>query len=174
MMSFSCGDKEKSNQKDYSYDRGTTLKKIEKILNKSAPEYKEIVDDGFSNIDGGIPIGYSVFDLTNPSNKSKKTPEDTGEGIEFIEGHFYHFSPVIMSMSYSHIAFFSKGEMITFSSINCLDKGDSFNSVLEFIKDKPSIKKEVINNIKNYRRFGYYHIEDNYGMSINCDCDPCE
>jgi hypothetical protein len=61
--------------------------------------------------------------------------------------------------------------MIVFKKINCPGRGDSFESVVNFarnkLKDLPS-EKVVIQNIMNYRRFGVYFIEDAHSEKLNC------
>tara|TARA_R100000789_G_C3013937_1_gene151986 strand:+ start:389 stop:922 length:534 start_codon:yes stop_codon:yes gene_type:complete len=166
-LTFSCNIKSQVESTDIS------LKDFELILNESIPEYRNYNDKGFTSLNNEIPIGYFVFDLTDVSNVSKRSPEDEGESIKFYEGHYYHFAPVIMSISYSHIAYIEDDELKVFKSINCKDKGDNLLSVQMFAQNKKS-NSDVMMRIDNYRKYGRYYIEDNYGMSVNCDCDPCE
>jgi|SRR5690554_2563113 len=156
------------------YNTNQTLQKFCEVLNEVSPQYKTIVDGGFGITENGVPYGFTVYDLNDPSNFSKRTPIDTIENIKFKNGHFYHFVPVIMSMSYSNIAYFEDNEIKIFKSINCLNKGDSYDDFIMFAKKKLNDKKDVLQNLKNYREFGEYLIEDNYGMKVDCDCAPCE
>jgi len=158
------------------YDRNLIFERFNSELNGSIPDFKIIIEGGFKTTDDGVPVGYTVYDLNDPNNFSKKIPDDSINNIVFKEGHFYHFSPVIMSLSFSHIAYLEKGNIIIFKSVNCLDKGDSFKDVLSYanekLKNNPK-KEDIMNRLKNYRQYGDYHIEDNYGMKINCKCSPC-
>lgn len=159
------------------FDRDVVLNKFNEVLNESAPEYGQIVDGGFHSTDEGVPIGYSVYDLSDVSNVGKVLPNDRREGIKFIEGHFYHFSASILSMSYSHIAYLGNKDIMIFKSINCKDKGHLIEEVIDFAESKISKtekRETILLNLRNYRSFGRYTVEDNYGMKINCNCSPCE
>lgn len=156
------------------YNKEKVLSELNTILNSSVPEYKSITENGFSNTSEGVTIGYTVRDLTDTTNVNKRTPDDKGDGIKFIENHFYHFVPVIMPMSYSHIAYLEDGNIKVFKSINCTDIGDDFDDFIAFAKTKLIEKEDVLENLKNYRKFGEYLVEDNYGMTVNCECNPCE
>lgn len=170
LVFLSCVNTQKTNL----YDKEKVFTELNIVLNNSVPEYKSITDIGFSNTSEGVTIGYTIRDLTDTTNVNKRTPDDKGDGIKFIENHFYHFAPVIMSMSYSHIAYLEDGKIKVFKSINCIDRGDSFDEFIIFAKTKLKGNNDVLENLKNYRDFGEYLIEDNYGMSVNCKCKPCD
>lgn len=164
-------------QSTKTYDKKDVLRKFNMVLNNSAPEYKKIVDGGFSNMEDGVTIGYTVYDLTDTTNINKKIPTDTITGIEFKEGHFYHFVPAIFSMSFSNIAYLENGNIKIFESINCLDKGTTLDEVMNFAKEKlkgHKDEKAILTNIKNYRQFGNYLTEDNYSLKLDCKCSPCD
>jgi hypothetical protein len=157
------------------YNKNEVLKEFNVILNDLTSEFSIIVEGGFSNTEEGVPIGYTVYSLNDPNNYSK-TPYEN-DGITFLEGHFYHFSPVLMFISYSNIAYLENGKVKIFKAVNCLDRGDDINKVIEFANDKlknNSNKAEIIERIKNYRQFGRYHIEDVHSMKIDCECSPCQ
>jgi hypothetical protein len=161
----------KNNDKVQIYQANKVLSELNMILNESIPEYKEISSIGFSNRPNGKTIGYTVYDLSKKKNINKFN-SDTISAIEFLDNHFYHFSPVIKYMSYSHIAFLEKGKIKVFKFINCPNKGDDLADVLKFAEQKLRYgddKNEVLKNIENYRDYGYYHVEDNYGASVNCE-----
>ena len=170
LMFLSCA----NTQSSKLYNKDEVLTELNSILNSSVPEYKSINEMGFSNTDEGVTIGYTIRDLTDTTNVNKRTPDDMGDGIKFVENHFYHFVPVIMSMSYSHIAYLEDGNIKVFKSINCIDKGDDFDEFIAFAKTKLKGNNDVLKNLKNYRDFGEYLIEDNYGMTVNCKCKPCD
>ena len=156
------------------YDTNEVLIKFNTVLNDYAPEYSTIIDGGFAHTKEGLPKGYTIFDLNDPNNYSILSENKI---ISFNEGHFYHFSSVFMYMSYSHIAYLDKGKIIIFKAVNCLDKGDDFNELIDFankkLKNNPH-KDEIIERIENYRKYGLYYTEDIHSMRVDCDCLPCE
>ena len=158
---FSCVKIQKTN----IYNREKVFSKLNTILNTSIPQKI----GGFSNAPNGATIGYTVWDLTDTTNVNIRTPiEKASNGIKFIEKHFYHFVPILTYISYSHIAYLENGNIKVFKSINCNNRGDNYDDLIEFAKRKCT-KKEVLENLKNYRHFGIYLAEDNYGMTLNCN-----
>lgn len=157
-----------------NYDTYEILNKFNSVLNEFAPEYSTVIDGGFSNTKEGLPMGYTIFDLNDPDNYSILSEN---KSISFNEGHFYHFSSIFMDMSFSHIAYLDKGKVIIFKAVNCFDKGDDFNELIDFankkLENNPH-KKEIMERIQNYRNYGLYSIVDIHSMNVNCDCSPCE
>ncbi|NUY82763.1 hypothetical protein HUK80_17805 [Flavobacterium sp. MAH-1] len=148
-----------------------TLRKIETFLNDNIPQYKTIVENGFSHTEDGTLIGYSIYDLTDTTNVNKKVPDDGLPKIKFVKGHFYHVSPVISSISYSSIFYFDGNDFRVFKFVNCPNLGIKIDEVLEFadkeLGGNPR-KVQILTNIENYRKFGYYIEEDNYSQ-LNCN-----
>lgn len=173
LLNNNCGSNTYTKSKDYN--RNEVLKEFNIVLNELAPEYSTIIEGGFSNTEEGVPIGYSIYSLNDPNNYSKVPYEDNN--IIFMEGHFYHFAPVLRLISYSQIAYLENGNVKIFKALNCLDRGNSIYEVVEFANEKlkgHSNKAEIIERIKNYRQFGRYHSEDIHSTRVNCECSPCE
>lgn len=83
-----------------------------------------------------------------------------------------------MPYSQSHIAYFEHGVIRKiFKSVNCTDRGDNIKDVLTFADEKlkncPN-KKNILENISNYRKYGFYIRTDHHSQFVNCDCNPCE
>jgi len=166
----------KSIQSNYVvYNRDNVLSKFDSILNQNVPEYKIIVTDGFTHNADGLTVGYSVYDLSDYNNRSKKTPDDTINHLKFIDKHFYHFVPNIMSMSYSHIAYFEDGKIYFFNAINCDKRGDSPVKFVSFVHNKyknNKTKENIINNYRDRYEKEYVIYTDNYDMKLNCTSMP--
>jgi hypothetical protein len=142
------------------YDRRQILNQLAEILNKSVPEDRTILGrKGYHVNDEGRGVGFFIYDLTNPSNK-ETTLRDC---IEFKNNHIYHFAPISKRHSFSHIVVLEDGNLKVFKSINCKDKGDSLEDVINYVslklKDDEN-KDEILNRIKDYRKYGIYTTVD--------------
>ena len=151
-----------SQQKNAVYDRDEVLKEFEIELNTAIPKLMEFDGIGFSHSKKGTKR-YTVYDLTDTTNAGRSQMNNKSEEMLFKEGHFYHFSPVMGSTSYSFIAYLKYGEILTFKYVNCPGVKDDIDDVLEFAKQK-KIDLSTINNIMNYRNFGRYVWMDNYAV----------
>ncbi len=156
---------------DNLYDRKRTIKQLAKILNKSVPERKTLYRTGFDiTDDNGSPAGFFIYDLTDTSNR-----DVTSTGcIEFMENHIYHFAPFDYALSLSHILILENGRLEIFKSINCTDRGDKLEDVIAYINQKlakDENKDEILERIKNYRKFGRYFKMDNYSELVCQEAD---
>ncbi|MEO6335144.1 MAG: hypothetical protein ABIO91_09185 [Pyrinomonadaceae bacterium] len=132
---------------DPKYDRESTLRKFEEILKSSVPAYAQFSHDGFF-----------VFDLNNPGNRLIPKPfVKSSICIDFIEGHIYHFSPVSLVKSQSHITFLDTGGFRIFRSVNC-HGGDDLDLVVSqaaALLRTSKKKTEIIGRLKRYRYFAF-------------------
>jgi hypothetical protein len=169
LLLVSCSNKQitkKTNILSSNYTEN--LEYIANILNKDIPNYsyKMSLEEGFNfNKEKNKIIGLNIFDL------------NIGERIStnFKNGHIYHISPINFENSFSYILCVFDNKLTLFSSINCKDKGDSLDDVLNFIQNRASnsVSHQVIERIKDYRRYGNY-IKIDAITSLKCDCEPCE
>ena len=139
---------------DHLYVRSRVLEELAAILNESIPEYSKGVARGFYS-DKEIGIGFFVFDLTTPGNKSL-TLQDC---VDFINGHIYHVAPPDSHFSLSHIVILEEGKLKVFRSVNCPSRGDNLEDVIKYVSAKLSHdeqRDEIIDRVRNYRKFGFY------------------
>lgn len=132
---------------DSLYDRNEVQHLLADNLNKQM----SIKRNGF-DVKNDKPMGFAVFDLTNPSNKSIGA-----KCVDFIDGHIYHFSPDFFDQSESSIAILESGKIKFFEKINCDDIDKKLREVLDYVKQisiKYNITNETIQRVGNYRRYG--------------------
>jgi len=128
--------------------------------------YKLSKEKGFNIKDEEIIVGVNIYDLNN------------GEKIKtnFKNDHIYHISPKNFQDSFSYILGVSENKMTLFKAINCTDRGNSLEEVVEFINARFSSKENlarIIENVKNYRKYGTYLRTDSMTV-LKCKCEPCE
>jgi len=102
-------------------------------------------------------VGAFIWDITDTLNN--ETILNDSSCIALREGHIYHFSPTRIKYSYSNIAILNNGRVIIFKAINCPNRGDKLEDVIQFIIDSlhsSEPKEELINRVKNYRKYGAY------------------
>ena len=165
-MNKKCGQ-----NSDNQYDRVEMLGKLGKILNETMINYynakystKKMPAKNPRFVNNERPIGFSVFDLTDISNKGLPL----GNCIEFKDNHVYHFSLIHIPYSFSHIAILEGGNLKVFKAINCKD-GDSLENVINYLNQKledDKDKDEILNRIRDYRNYGVYHTVDD--DSLRC------
>lgn len=140
--------------KDPLYDRAHVLNELADILNHSIPEYPKVKGKGFySNSENGI--GFFVVDLMNPLNKDLTL----SDCVEFINGHVYHVAPQQAAYSLSHIVILEEGKLKVFRSINCPERGDRLEDVINYVSAKlagDKNREQVIDRVRNYRKYGFY------------------
>ena len=151
---------------DELYNRQKVLEQIAEILKDSVPEFKEFNAYNFS-AESEKPKGFNVYDLTDVSNKFFY-PNDC---VNIINNHIYHVYPARYENSLSHIIILENGNLKVFKSINCTDRGDTVEDVIIYLNQKiPDIdenKKQILERVKNYRKYGKYPRID-YSASIYC------
>lgn len=147
---------------DKLYDRKKVIRQLAKILNKSIPENRW----GKFGVteDGNRPAGFIIYDLTDTSNRGYPST-----CIEFKENHIYHFVPWDYAFSLSHLVILEKGNLKVFRSINCKDRGDTLEDALAYLNQKLANDKgkdEILERVKNYRKYGKYFRMDNYSTLV--------
>lgn len=152
---------------DSLYDRDNVLKQLAVILNDTATyfhnaKYLNKKRVSIAGVENGRPVGFTVYDLTDDTNIG--TP--LASCMEFKDNHIYHFSLIFASYSFSHIVILEGGKLKTFKGINC-KKGDSLDDVINYLGQKlknDNNKDEIINRLKNYRKYGLYAATDNSAL----------
>lgn len=143
---------------DKLYNREKVLEQLANILNRSVPEFAEVVNKPFAvkNERGNF---FFVYDLTDPLNKSSLTTTC----IDLINNHIYHFAPIEYNFSFSHIVILEDGSLKVFKSIDCWNRGDKLENVISYVSRKlegKTDKDKIIERIKNFRKYGMYFYED--------------
>jgi hypothetical protein len=143
---------------DSLYNRQNILEQLAEILNESVPEFKKIYKNGF-HVKNEKPIKFFIFDLTDTSNKGTSLDDC----VKLRDKHIYHFAAISYGYSFSHILILENGNLKVFRSINCKDRGDSLEDVLNYLSQKLKTDKnkgEIISRVKNYREYGIYYSVD--------------
>lgn len=147
-----------SENSDKLYNRQKVLEQLASILNRSVPSYARIFGQGFG-VENGRGSFFFVYDLTDPSNRS----DAKASCIDFKNDHIYHFAAFDFNFSYSHILILENGKLKVFKSIDCWNKGDKLEDVISYVSKKlenNTNKNEIIERVKNYRKYGRYFYED--------------
>jgi hypothetical protein len=137
------------------YNRKVVLNEFVNTLNLLIPKWG-IDKKGFFITDNCQLVGSFIWDITDTLNKYTW---DEDKCVIFEEGHIYHFSPMRKTYSYSSIAILNQGNIKVFKAVNCPEKGDKIEDVVQYVKDSlPSymVDEALINRVKDYRRFGVY------------------
>lgn len=148
---------------DSLYGKQKTLEKFDGILKSSIPGYAQFPQQRFF-----------VYDLTNPQNYYISATSSYQEFgcINFRNNHIYHFSPVELSDSKSHIGFLKDGKLKVFESVNCEHSNDNLEKAINYANETLKNDKnrdEILTRLKNYRRYGFYFTVDDYRVSCNYD-----
>lgn len=139
---------------DGKYNRKKVFIEFANTLNLLIPEWG-IEKKGFYVNEKCQLIGSFIWDITDTLNKETTL----NECIALREGHVYHFSPMRKTYSYSNIAILNNGQVRIFKAINCPEKGDKIEDVIQYIKDSVSSipdQSELLNRLKDYRKYGVY------------------
>ncbi|WP_299125884.1 hypothetical protein [uncultured Tenacibaculum sp.] len=145
---FSCYSQKKE------VDDNKLLNSMAEILNQSIPIYKEVYKEKGFYVSDKQPKNFFVYDLINIDDNLIKSP------VNLKNGGIYHFSALHFRFSYSHIAVIIDGELKIFSFLNCDDKGDKIEDVISYLKKNFNLTNEVLNQVKNYRKYGVYYKVD--------------
>ena len=136
------------------YNRKKVFDEFAKTLNLLVPEWGGDKKGFYVNEECQL-IGAFIWDITDTLNKETTL----NECIALKEGHIYHFSPMRRTYSYSSIAILSNGQVKIFKAINCPEKGDKIEDVIQYAKDSLSSiphEPELIIRLKDYRKYGVY------------------
>jgi hypothetical protein len=146
-----------SENPDKLYNRQKLFEKLADILNESVPEYAKVFKQRFA-VENERGNSFFVYDLTDPSNNPSMTA-----CIDFKNNHIYHFAPQEFNFSFSHILILEDGKLKVFRSIDCWNRGDKLEDVISYVSKKLENNKdkdEIIERIKNFRKYGFYFYED--------------
>jgi len=151
---------------DSLYNRAEVIKHLARILNKSIPERKKTYGTGYGITESGnSPAGFFIHDLTDIANK-----DITSTGcIEFKQNHIYHFAPFDYAFSLSHILILEKETLKVFKSINCKNRGDRIEDVLDYLNQKLNNDKnkvEILERVKNYRQYSKFFKMDGHSTLV--------
>jgi hypothetical protein len=136
------------------FEGKNVLREFSNILERSIPEYRKYFNNGFFANEGRA-VGFSVYDLTDPRNKQSSDDEH----VYFVKNHIYHFAPIDLPWSFSFIAVLGESDIRVFKAINCKNKGDRLEDVLQYLKVKlknDPDKNAILTRVKNYRKHGVY------------------
>lgn len=153
-----------SPNQDGLYERTAVLGFLAKTLNESIPEFRGFDPGGFQ-VKAERAKNFFVYDLVDIANKQTST-----QCVQLIDNHVYHFAPLHVPYSFSHILILEHGSMKVFRSINCKGRGDTIESVIEYLKKRFTDKSDadgLIDRLRKYRKFGYYFTVDD--DVIRCD-----
>jgi len=147
---------------DSLYNRQDMLEKLATILNDTSTHYhnakyqiKKKLD--LANVKNERPFGFFVYDLTDDSNGTSLS-----KCIEFKNNHIYHFALMDIPYSFNHIVILEGGTLKVFKAINCKD-GDSLENAISYLNQKlkdDKDKDEILNRVRNYRKYGIYSTVD--------------
>jgi hypothetical protein len=154
-----------SSNTDQIYNRQKVLQQFAEVLNTSIPEFEK--DNRFKfYVNNEKSGGFGIYDLTDTLNLDKAT--DNG-CVEFIDNHIYHVFPYQHPYSFNHIIILENGNLKVFKSINCKDRGETLDDVINYLNLKlvnNKNKSEILERVKNYRRYGEYTRFDNFSTIL--------
>lgn len=151
---------------DRLYDRQKVLTELAGILDRSIPEYRKEFSAGFY-VRNERAAAFDIYDLTDTSNIDSAR-NGRRQCINFINNHIYHVYPLDYGFSFSHLVILEDGNLKVFKCVNCKDRGDSMADLISYLERKVmNDKDEIINRVKNYRKYGSYTKTDNY-TAIRC------
>ncbi|MEZ5347359.1 MAG: hypothetical protein R2681_17560 [Pyrinomonadaceae bacterium] len=146
---------------DTLYDKQKMLEKFDRILKSSIPAYAQFPRQRFF-----------VWDLTNSKDyylSATNSYQEVG-CINFKDNHIYHFSPVGLSDSQSHIAFLEDGKLKVFENVVCEYNNSNLEKAINYVVEKlknDKNKNKILTRLKNYRRYGFYSTDDDYRTFCN-------
>jgi hypothetical protein len=142
---------------DPSYSREGVSNRLVNAYNALKKERGvEFLD--FKSQRGGYPDLF-IWDLTDVSNRSF----GSGDCVDFIEGHVYHFAAREMFFSLSMAAVLEGGTVSIYGPLNCGEAANDFERLLLRLNGKVGRNdpaRETLTRVKNYRRFGHYFRAD--------------
>jgi len=136
------------------------LEEFAAVLNRNIPEFRRVHDpEGFRIVDGR-PVAFFVFNLADTANAYPKNAFDStaysdGNPFTLNSRGVYHFAPLRLNLSFSHIGVLAKGRLKVFSFLNCEGKGDSLPDVVEYVTEM-GFDNTVVARVRNYRAYGTY------------------
>ena len=161
-----------SKNSDSLYDRKKVLKQLARILETTATSFynakylNKKKEMHLAAVKNEIPVGFTIYDLTDPSNFGEPL---RSQCVEFKNFHVYHFSGIFTPYSFSHVVILEDGQLKVFKAINCKE-GDRLDDLINYLNQKLKDRKDkddIIDRVKNYRKFGSYFAVDS--SSLECE-----
>jgi hypothetical protein len=144
---------------DSLYNAEQLLNSFAEILNDSLEMHRDRVQ-AICRVENGIPKFFFVFDLVDTLNNTIDN-----DRIAFRNKHVYHFSTISFAFSYSNICVLNDRDIIIFRNVNCPSIDNNIEEVLNYVRDmlqNNENKEQIINQIKNYRKYSRFIKMDNY------------
>lgn len=139
------------------------LEEFAAILNRNVPEFRETIDrKGFRVVDGQ-PVRFFVFNLADTTNSFPRDldpAKDTQLPFALNEQGIFHFAPIWLEYSISHIGVVENDQLRVFSFVNCEGRGESIRDVVEYVSGLGSYDSAVIARVQDYRSYGFYVLYD--------------
>jgi len=137
------------------------LEQFAAVLNKDIPQFRDDDPRGFVVVNGR-PANFFVFNLvdtTNSFSPLRLDPPGTDDAsrVPFIlnERGVFHFAPLQLSLSYSHIAILDHGHLKVFGFVNCEGRGASLRDIIQYATQL-GYSDAMIDRLQHYRTFGVY------------------
>ncbi len=131
------------------------------ILNRDIPEFREKYDPGGFAVVDGRPVNFFVFNLADTTNIFPLSSPKSATGPFVLNARgVYHFAPLRLEVSFSHIGVLDNGQLKVFRFLNCEGKGDSVRDVVKYLTQNGSFSDTVIARVQNYRSYGRYFQTD--------------
>lgn len=171
-----CGSdiKVKSSEKEWQISE-VYAQAFADFLNHAIPEYELSKGEKFFfDKENCLVSRTRIYDLTDGSTSNTNSNR---WDFKLEKNHVYYFYALDFNYAFSHIAYIAENGTLTFfESINCMDRGDNLQDVLEFLNEvleNNLNRDEIIKRVKNY--WDYYSLTSDDGILIpmKCDCSPC-
>lgn len=154
----------------------SSAEKIIEFLKRAVPEYKIKTNEDFMFDKAHCFIKRVAFhDLTNTAVINTFSDRNR---FRFENNHIYHFYIVDAQLAFSHILYIDKDGLFTFfETINCKNRGNTLPEVTEFLLNELAAnpqKDEIVERVRNYRRYYVSAAIDDIKVSLKCECEPCD
>lgn len=106
--------------------------------------------------------GFFIYDLVKPTNNT----QDTAVLFEIYNNHIYHFASYHYPESHNNILIVENGKIKIFTYLNCTEKGDQIEDVVQYIQKQQLDKlhdKKMIQRVKKFRNYGNYMTYSHHG-----------
>lgn len=139
------------------------------LTNALKPENEQYYFPGGVRIkNNSIPVNFFVFDMIDTTQNWYPPEMSIGKSVKIKKSGIYHFAPIRFTISFSHIAVIKNGSIKTFSFLNCEEKGNTVDEVVEYIRGNFDFDEEIIDRIIRYRDHGTYFAIDPM-TKVNCN-----
>lgn len=143
------------------------LEEFASILNRNIPEFRRVADPRGFHVDNGRPVNFFVVNLADTTNAFPPRPLASSARADADTSPFvlnqlgvYHFAPLDLNFSFSHVAVLENGRLKVFSFLNCEGRGETVRDVVQYLAQLGSYSDTVIGRVQNYRSYGTYFQTD--------------